>query len=217
MARRPVEVSAPAGRRLRAPASPPGARQHPSVGRVHLRDRVPPDVARRRAVRHQLHGVADDEFRPDVEGLRALAVVAVVLFHLRLGAFQGGFVGVDVFFVLSGFLITRLLLRELASTGTLSLPGFWARRARRLLPASCLVLVVTLLAATVALSPLAQRTLATDAMAAGVFVVNFVFAGRFGDYFAASSPRRSRRRSCTTGRSPSRSSSTCCGRCSSSP
>ena len=155
------------------------------MGRVHLHDRVPRDVARRRAVRHQLHGVADDEFRPDVEGLRALAVVAVVLFHLRLGLFQGGFVGVDVFFVLSGFLITRLLLKELASTGTLSLPGFWARRARRLLPASSLVVVVTLLAGTVALSPLAQRTLAVDAMAAGVFVVNFVFAGRFGDYFAA--------------------------------
>ena len=185
MARRPVEVGAPAGRGLRSPGSPRGPVQHPSLGRVHLHDRVPPDVARRRAVRHQLHGVADDEFRPDVEGLRALAVVAVVLFHLRLGSFQGGFVGVDVFFVLSGFLITRLLLKELASTGTLSLPGFWARRARRLLPASCLVLVVTVLAGTVALSPLAQRTLAVDAMAAGVFVVNFVFAGRFGDYFAA--------------------------------
>jgi peptidoglycan/LPS O-acetylase OafA/YrhL len=152
---------------------------------VHLRDRVPPDVARRRAVRHQLHAVADDEFRPDVEGLRALAVVAVVFFHLRLGAFQGGFVGVDVFFVLSGFLITRLLLKELASTGSLSLPGFWARRARRLLPASCLVLVVTVLAGSVMLSPLAQRTLAVDAMASGVFVVNFVFAGRLGDYFGA--------------------------------
>ena len=79
------------------------AAQHPSLGRVHLRDRVPPDVARRRAVRHQLRGVADNEFRPDVEGLRAVAVVVVVLFHLRLSAFQGGFVGVDVFFVLSGF------------------------------------------------------------------------------------------------------------------
>ena len=183
MARRPVEISAPTGRRLRSPAMPSAS--HPELGRVHLRDRVPPDVARRRAVRAQLHGVADDEFRPDVEGLRALAVVAVVLFHLRLGAFQGGFVGVDVFFVLSGFLITRLLLKELASTGTLSLPGFWARRARRLLPASCLVLVVTLIGGALVLSPLAQRTLAVDAMAAGVFVVNFVFAGRFGDYFAA--------------------------------
>jgi peptidoglycan/LPS O-acetylase OafA/YrhL len=176
------------GRRPRSiatSASPAQARQHPSMGRVHLRDRVPADVARRRAVRHQLHAAADTEFRPDVEGMRAVAVVAVVLFHLRLGAFQGGFVGVDVFFVLSGFLITRLLLNELASTGTLALPGFWARRARRLLPASCLVLVVTVLAGTVMLSPLAQRTLAVDAMAAGVFVVNFVFAGRFGDYFAA--------------------------------
>jgi peptidoglycan/LPS O-acetylase OafA/YrhL len=181
-----VEISAPTGRRPRpVTSSPAPARQHPSLGRVHLRDRVPADVARRRAVRHQLHAVADDEFRPDVEGLRAVAVVAVVLFHLRLGAFQGGFVGVDVFFVLSGFLITRLLIKELASTGTLSLPGFWARRARRLLPASCLVIVVTVLAGTAMLSPLAQRTLAVDAMAAGVFVVNFVFAGRFGDYFAA--------------------------------
>ena len=136
-------------------------------------------------MRQQLHGVASDEFRPDVEGLRAVAVIVVVLFHLRLGAVQGGFVGVDVFFVLSGFLITRLVLRELASTGTLSLSGFWARRARRLLPASCLVLVVTVIAGTMVLAPLAQRTLAVDAMAAGVFVVNFVFAGRFGDYFAA--------------------------------
>jgi peptidoglycan/LPS O-acetylase OafA/YrhL len=184
MARRPIEAGAPVGGRLQRPRAPVAV-QHPSRGRVHQRDRVPSDVARRRAVRHQLHRVADDEFRPDVEGMRALAVIAVVLFHLRLGSFRGGFVGVDVFFVLSGFLITRLLLKELATTGTLSLPGFWARRARRLLPASILVLVVTLIAATVALSPLAQRTLAIDAMAAGVFVVNFVFAGRFGDYFAA--------------------------------
>jgi peptidoglycan/LPS O-acetylase OafA/YrhL len=183
MARRPIETGALTRRPGRAVGTP--TVQHPSLGRVHLRARVPPDIARRRAVRHQLHGVADTEFRPDVEGLRALAVVVVVLFHLRLGAFQGGFVGVDVFFVLSGFLITRLLVNELASTGTLHLPSFWGRRARRLLPASVLVIVVTVLAATFCLSPLAQRTLGTDAMAAGVFVINFVFAGRFGDYFAA--------------------------------
>jgi peptidoglycan/LPS O-acetylase OafA/YrhL len=183
MARRPIETGALTRRSPRAAGAP--AVQHPSLDRVHLRDRVPPDVARRRAVRHQLHGVADTEFRPDVEGLRAVAVVVVVLFHLRLGAFQGGFVGVDVFFVLSGFLITRLLLNELASTGMLHLAGFWARRARRLLPASVLVIFATVLAATVCLSPLAQRTLGTDAIAAGVFVINFVFAGRFADYFAA--------------------------------
>ena len=127
----------------------------------------------------------DDEFRPDIEGLRAVAVVVVVLFHARIAAFAGGFVGVDVFFVLSGFLITRLLLREVATTGTISLRHFWARRARRLLPASCVVVVVTVLASQVLLSPIAQRPLATDAIAASGFVLNFVFASRLGDYFAS--------------------------------
>ncbi len=131
-------------------------------------------------------GVAvDDEFRPDIEGLRAVAVVVVVLFHARIAVFAGGFVGVDVFFVLSGFLITRLLLREVASTGTISLRRFWARRARRLLPASCVVVVATVLASQVLLSPIAQRPLATDAIAASGFVLNFVFASRLGDYFAS--------------------------------
>ncbi len=127
----------------------------------------------------------DDEFRPDIEGLRAVAVVVVVLFHIRISGFSGGFVGVDVFFVLSGFLITRLLLREVATTGTISLRHFWARRARRLLPASCVVVVVTVIASQVLLAPIAQRPLATDAVAAGGFVINFVFAGRLGDYFAS--------------------------------
>ena len=129
--------------------------------------------------------IDDDEFRPDIEGLRAVAVIAVILFHARIARFSGGFIGVDVFFVLSGFLITRLLLREVAATGTISLPRFWARRARRLLPASCIVVVVTVLASQVLLSPIAQRPLATDAVAAGGFVVNFVFAARLGDYFAS--------------------------------
>jgi peptidoglycan/LPS O-acetylase OafA/YrhL len=126
-----------------------------------------------------------DEFRPDIEGLRAVAVVVVVLFHARVAGFAGGYVGVDVFFVLSGYLITRLLLREVETTGTISLRHFWARRARRLLPASCVVVVVTVLAAQVLLAPIAQRPLATDAVAAGGFAVNFVFAARLGDYFAS--------------------------------
>ena len=129
--------------------------------------------------------VVDDEFRPDIEGLRAVAVIAVILFHLRLTRFSGGFVGVDVFFVLSGFLITRLLLREITNTGSISLSRFWARRARRLLPASCTVVVVTVVASQWLLSPIAQRPLATDAVAAGGFVLNFVFAARLGDYFAS--------------------------------
>ncbi len=136
-------------------------------------------------MRRSLAGAAADDFRPDVEGLRAVAVIAVVAFHLRLGWASGGFVGVDVFFVLSGFLITRLLLKELAATGSLALRAFWARRARRLLPAATLVIVATVLAGYWALPPLAMRSLAIDAVAAACFVANFVFAHRLGDYFGA--------------------------------
>jgi peptidoglycan/LPS O-acetylase OafA/YrhL len=177
---------------LRAPARRPPTRRgrpdvrarHPSMApRRRHPAATPPAEQRARRVRRQLGSVALDDFRPDVEGMRAIAVVAVLLFHLRIGVFSGGFVGVDVFFVLSGFLITRLLMKELASTGTLALPNFWARRARRLLPASVLVLVVTVACARWMLPPLAHRALAIDATAAGGFVVNFVFADRLGDYF----------------------------------
>jgi peptidoglycan/LPS O-acetylase OafA/YrhL len=143
------------------------------------------DDQRRRAVRASLAGSVADDFRPDVEGLRAVAVIVVVLFHAKFAAFEGGFIGVDVFFVLSGFLITRLLVKELASTGTISLRTFWARRARRLLPASALVVVATLLVGRVVLAPLDQRSLAVDAVAAGAFVANFRFAAVLGDYFGA--------------------------------
>ena len=124
-------------------------------------------------------------FRADIEGLRAIAVIAVLLFHGDLGPFSGGYVGVDVFFVVSGFLITHLLVRDLTADGVRALPTFWARRVRRLLPASCLVIVATLLVARSLFDPVVLRSLAGDATAAGLFVVNFVFAGREGDYFAA--------------------------------
>ena len=81
-------------------------------------------------------------FRQDIQGLRALAVLLVVLDHAEIGPFHGGFIGVDVFFVISGFLITGLLVRERATAGRISLPGFWARRARRLIPALVLVVAV---------------------------------------------------------------------------
>ena len=128
--------------------------------------------------------VADD-FRPDVEGLRALAVVLVICFHARWNSFSGGFIGVDVFFVVSGFLITRLLLKEMASTGKISLPAFWARRARRLLPAAALTLVVTLLLARWILPPLRNREVMLDGIAVAGFVGNFRFASTLGDYFGA--------------------------------
>ena len=83
----------------------------------------------------------DRRFRPDVEGLRAVAVLLVVLFHAGVPGIHGGYVGVDVFFVISGFVITGLLLRERASTGGTSILDFYARRARRILPAATLVIV----------------------------------------------------------------------------
>ena len=129
-------------------------------------------------------------FRPDIEGLRAIAVVLVVLFHADIGPFSGGFIGVDVFFVVSGFLITSLLLGEVARTGTVSLPNFWARRARRLLPASCLVVSVTLIAAQWLYDPLLLGDLAPRRPWPSCgFFVNYVFAWREahgdGGYFDA--------------------------------
>src|SRR4051812_38505083 len=85
-------------------------------------------------------------FRGDVEGLRAIAILLVVLYHAGVAVTRAGFLGVDVFFVLSGFLITGILVAEVGRTGTVSLSHFWARRARRLLAAAILVSLVTLAA-----------------------------------------------------------------------
>src|SRR5260370_10887336 len=82
-----------------------------------------------------MRGRESDQFRPDIEGLRGLAVAVVVAFHCGIPTLSGGFVGVDVFFVLSGYLITGLLVAEVRSTGTIDLARFYARRVRRLLPA----------------------------------------------------------------------------------
>jgi len=137
------------------------------------------------STRRSLGPHLDEGFRPDIEGLRALAVIAVILFHARLLGVHGGFVGVDVFFVLSGYLITRLILGELVATGRVRLRAFWGRRARRLLAASALVLVVTAVASHVILPPLNQSTVAVDVVAAATFTSNFVFASRLGGYFGA--------------------------------
>jgi len=123
-------------------------------------------------------------FRPDIEGLRSLAVLLVLVYHGQFGIMEGGFIGVDVFFVLSGFLITSLLLRELGATGTVSLANFWARRARRLLPASGLVIVVTLIAGRFMLDGLSQGDLARDAVAACLFVANIRFWNVGTDYLS---------------------------------
>ena len=127
-------------------------------------------------------------FRPDVEGLRALAVAAVVVYHAWPQWLPGGFVGVDVFFVVSGFLITSLLLREFESTGTISLRRFWARRARRLLPAATVTLVATAVAGRLLLDGLSTGVLARDLAAAAGMVANIRFGMIGDDYLTSSLP-----------------------------
>ena len=124
-------------------------------------------------------------FRPDIEGLRAVAVLAVVLFHAGLPGVSGGYIGVDVFFVVSGFLITGLLWREMTSTGTVRVARFYGARARRLLPAAALVLAVTAVGAAVLLPPLQARSAIGDGVASALYVGNYRFALHGADYLAA--------------------------------
>jgi peptidoglycan/LPS O-acetylase OafA/YrhL len=105
----------------------------------------------------QVQRPAQTGLRQDIEGLRAVAVLAVVLFHADVPGVGGGYIGVDVFFVISGFLITGLLWREVGSSGTVRLRRFYGARARRLLPASAAVGVVTAISAAILLPPLQAR------------------------------------------------------------
>lgn len=123
--------------------------------------------------------------RDDIQGLRALAILFVVAYHSGLPHVSGGFVGVDLFFVLSGFLITQLMLREIAATGTVSLRRFWARRARRIIPASVLVLVVTMLAVRELISPVERKAIGTDVLWSALFSGNWRFAQQHTDYLAS--------------------------------
>jgi peptidoglycan/LPS O-acetylase OafA/YrhL len=129
-------------------------------------------------------GVRPDRFRPDIEGLRGLAVCLVVAYHAAPRRLHGGFLGVDVFFVISGYLITGLLVREIEETGSLSFAGFYARRARRLLPVSALVLLSTVLACSLFLSPIQQSRLRESASHTALYVSNFWFLRQSTDYFA---------------------------------
>jgi peptidoglycan/LPS O-acetylase OafA/YrhL len=128
------------------------------------------------------------EYRADIDGLRAIAIVTVVAFHVGIPGFSGGFIGVDVFFVISGFLITKLLLQELCERTTIDLIAFFARRARRLLPAFFLVTATTLLLGSFLLSPVGeQQRLADSARASAFYVANMHFAAVGGGYFDDSS------------------------------
>jgi peptidoglycan/LPS O-acetylase OafA/YrhL len=132
--------------------------------------------------------VRPTRFRPDIEGLRAVAVIAVVLYHAGIPGIAGGFIGVDVFFVISGFLITGLLWREVAATNTVRLGRFYGARARRLLPAAATVAIATAIGAAIVLPPLQARRVFIDGIASILYVGNYRFATQGTDYLASDAP-----------------------------
>jgi prepilin-type processing-associated H-X9-DG protein len=123
-------------------------------------------------------------FRGDIEGLRAVAIGAVLLCHAGIPFLAGGYVGVDVFFVISGFLITRLLLGELEKTGRISLPRFYARRAKRLLPLAALLLAAVGILSLLLLSPVRAVEVSGDIISSALYTANWHFAAQSVDYFA---------------------------------
>ncbi|MEM9467805.1 MAG: acyltransferase family protein [Actinomycetota bacterium] len=126
------------------------------------------------------------ERMPAIDGLRAVAVYLVVAFHAGVARFEGGFIGVDVFFVLSGFLITRLLIVEYAGAGRIDLVGFYARRVRRLLPAAWVAVLVTSVVFVAFSNPAERASTLDDARAAIFYFANWHFIDGGQDYFAES-------------------------------
>lgn len=125
-------------------------------------------------------------FRPDIEGMRALAVLLVIAAHAKVPGLQGGFIGVDIFFVLSGYLITGLLCKEVEVSGRIKLTRFYARRLQRLMPALLLMVVLTGVASALLLAPFEQATQAMAGISAIAWLSNFYFAFAQIDYFGAS-------------------------------
>jgi peptidoglycan/LPS O-acetylase OafA/YrhL len=122
---------------------------------------------------------------PALDGLRAIAVAAVIIFHFSPARLPGGFLGVDVFFVVSGFLIARLLISEVGRSGTVACAHFWARRARRLLPAVATMTVVVLVVASVKFSSIEMHDLRAQALGTLFYVANWVLIVQKGSYFAS--------------------------------
>jgi peptidoglycan/LPS O-acetylase OafA/YrhL len=134
-------------------------------------ERAPEVSTGRRAARPD-----QDKFRPDIEGMRAFAVLTVVLYHANVAHVTGGYIGVDVFFVISGFLITRLLMESIGKHGVRALPTFYTRRIRRLLPASMTVVVATLVAARLWAPPLSVKSISVDGIFTTFYGLNYRLA-----------------------------------------
>jgi peptidoglycan/LPS O-acetylase OafA/YrhL len=129
-------------------------------------------------------------FRSDIQGLRGIAVLLVVIYHTGV-ALPGGYIGVDIFFVISGFVITQLLLRETNATGTISLKSFYERRIKRILPAVAFAIIGTLLLSVFALSPFGeQQQVAQTARASSFFAANFYFYLQDSYWALAENPLR---------------------------
>jgi peptidoglycan/LPS O-acetylase OafA/YrhL len=127
-------------------------------------------------------------YRGDIEGLRAVAIVAVVLYHAHLGFVRGGFTGVDDFYVISGFLITGHLWRQIETDGRIGFARFYGRRVQRLLPVSFVVLVVTAVASARYLPPLQAHAALKDGESAALYVSNYRFGALQTSYLTASAP-----------------------------
>lgn len=123
-------------------------------------------------------------FRGDIQGLRALAVLLVLAYHAGVPFLPGGFVGVDVFFVISGYLITSIIDREVGRTGTINLARFWARRARRILPAAAVVLAAVAVMTLLVLPVTRWPSIAWDLVTSSLYVVNWRFADQSTTYMA---------------------------------
>jgi peptidoglycan/LPS O-acetylase OafA/YrhL len=165
-----------------APEPPTPEQQAPEDGAPEDRAAQAPDPAGREASPGRARG-----FRPDIQGMRALAVGMVVIYHLNPSLLPGGFAGVDVFFVISGFLITGHLLREYHKTGRVALLDFWGRRAKRLVPAAAVVLTATWIAARFLLPATRLADTAAQIRASALYYQNWQLSWNAVDYLKADS------------------------------
>jgi peptidoglycan/LPS O-acetylase OafA/YrhL len=129
------------------------------------------------------------KLRKGIEGLRAIAILTVVLFHATVPGFSGGYIGVDLFFVLSGYLISGLLLDERTRTGAIGFASFYARRARRLLPASAAMMLAVTVAGMLISPPSLQQWFAAGISFASLYMSNIQFIRSGADYYGGSAER----------------------------
>ena len=130
----------------------------------------------------------DRQFRPDVQGLRAIAILLALVYHAGIPPFSGGYVGIEVFFVISGFVITGLLLREREKTGQTSLRSFYGRRARRILPMATLVIIVTVIATYHSIGTLVGHETAVDGAWSALFLANVHYQATDTNYLLSQAP-----------------------------